>query len=365
MIDSEITTEEADVLAMLARDTYEEVAKATGWSRGRIYALALKHGARKTETRIREKAVDRRRRRQETLAAIIQDTTTSDVLDFMDGLPDASADLVLTSPPYNLGKAYGGGVSADSMRFTYYIGWMMQVISEASRVLKDGGVLFLQVGATRDETGRIMPLDIALYDVIKQTGLTYQNRIAWVIGHGLTPKARLSGRYETALVFSKGEPRNFNFNAVRVPQKQPEKRAHKGPNRGSLSGHPLGAWPSDVMAISNVGHNAPERTGHPAQMPAELARRAVQLYTMPGDLVVDPFSGSGTTHEVCVETGRSFVGADLHYGDLRAARLAKAGLANLCPLPGVTDQSVAVWQAEARKVEHRVADGQLDLLDAA
>lgn len=362
-----LTIEEERVLAVFANSSYEETRRITGWSRGRIYALVMRCGARKTEARIMERSADRRRRQQETLAEIIESTATCDVLDFMDGTPDKSVSLIVTSPPYNLHKSYGGGPSSDAMRFTYYVGFLMQVVSEAARVLKEGGVLFLQVGATRDETGVLMPLDIAIFDAIKQTGLTFQNRIAWVVPHGLTPKKRLSGRYETALVFSKGpSPANFNANAVRTPQKQPDKRAYKGDRKGALSGHPLGAWPSDVMHISNVGHNASggQATAHPAQMPEELARRAVQLYTMPGDLVLDCFSGSGTTHKVCIETGRSFVGADLHYEDIRATRLAKAGLASFCTLPGVTDQSVAVWQAEARKVEYHAGD-QLDLLDAA
>src|SRR3546814_3167908 len=98
----------------------------------------------------------------------------------------------------------------------------------------------------------------------------------------------------------------FNPAPARTPQKQPNKRSYKGPHKGKLSGHPQGAWPSNVWNIPNIGHNHPERTGHPAQFPLELARRAVQLYTNPGDLVIDPFSGSGTTHVACIETHRSF-----------------------------------------------------------
>lgn len=327
--------------------TYEQIREKYGWSRGRIYALALKHGARKTERRIHERAADRMRRQQETLKELIDKTAKADVLDYLDSLPSGCANMVLTSIPYNLGKSYGSSPCADSLAYVYYVGWMMQVISDCARILKPGAVMFLEAGSTRDETGSLIPLDVVLFDAMKKSGLEFQSRIAWTVPHGLTPKRRLSERYETALVFSKGPIATFNPTPGRTPQKQPGKRAFKGPNKGKLSGHPLGAFPSNVWPIPNIGANHPEKTGHPAQFPVELARRAIQIYTNVGDLVIDPFSGSGTTHVAARETGRGFSGADLFYEDLREVRLAKAGLADICPLPGVSDASVAVWQAEA------------------
>jgi site-specific DNA-methyltransferase (adenine-specific) len=92
----------------------------------------------------------------------------------------------------------------------------------------------------------------------------------------------------------------------------------------------------------------------------ELARRAVLLYSMPGDLVIDPFSGSGTTHVACRETGRSFSGCDLFYEDIRAKRLASVEPDLVSHLPGVSDETLAVWQAEARRVD---APAQTNLLD--
>lgn len=356
------TAEEARILGMLPTMTYDEIHRETGFSRGRIYAAALKFGARKTEARIREKAAERKRRQRETLEAIIDTSATSDVLDYLDSMPDGSTRLVVTSPPYNVGKSYGS-TAGDSLRHVYYMGWLMQIISEASRILAEGGVLALQIGATRDNLGQVVPIDMLIHDAIMKTGLTFQNRITWIIPHGLTPARRLAGRSETVLVYSNGTPTHFNANSARTPQKQPGKRAFKGPNIGKISSNPLGAWPTDVWQIPNIGANNGEKTGHPCQMPEELARRIVQLYTVPGDLVVDPFSGSGTTHAVCIETGRRFSGCDLMYADLREVRLAKAGLADVCPLPGVTDESVAVWQAEAVRVDHDPE--QLDLLRVA
>jgi DNA modification methylase len=176
--------------------------------------------------------------------------------------------------------------------------------------------------------------------------------VIWELPHGLTPKRRLAERHETIFVFYKGEPRHFNANAVRVPQKQPQKRAFKGERIGELSGHPLGAWPTNVWRIGNVKNNHPEKSEHPAQFPLELARRAVLLYTNPGEVVCDDFSGSGTVHAACVATRRAFIGCDLFYEDLRAKRLASVAPDLVCLLPGVTDESISVWQAEAVRVQH-------------
>ena len=340
---------EQTILGDLVNNTYQETADKHGISRGKVYSIARQFGARKTENRIRERASERKQRQKDMLAEMMNITVTADVLDYLDDLPDNCAQLIITSCPYNLGKRYGDSVGADAMRHVMFCGWMTMIVSEFSRILKPGGVLFLQCGSTRDEQdGSMVPIDVLLFEALRKTGLTYQNRVSWLVPHGLTPKARLSERHETGLIFSNGQPAHFNANAARTPQKQPSKRAFKGPNKGKLSGNPLGAWPSDVWSIGNVGANHPEKTGHPAQFPEELVRRAIELYTIPGDLVIDPFCGSGTSHLVAKRTGRDFSGADLFYQDMRAERLKNAGLDNICPLPGVSNESVAVWQAEAK-----------------
>src|SRR3546814_19596309 len=92
-----------------------------------------------------------------------------------------------------------------------------------------------------------------IFDAIKRTGLNFQSRVAWVVSHGLTPKKRLSGRYETAPIFSKGEPSVFNPAPARTPQKPPNNRSYKRPHKGKLSGHPQGARPSNVWNIPTIG----------------------------------------------------------------------------------------------------------------
>jgi hypothetical protein len=236
---SPVLVTETDILQALPVMTYDEIRAASGWSRGKIYSLALKHGARKTEARIRERAAERKARQLESLAAMVDTTAKADVLDYLDSLPEGCSALICSSIPYNLGKRYGDGPSADQMAFIYFMGWTMQVISECARVLKDGGTLFLQVGSTRDETGGLAPLDTLLFEPLKKTGLTFQSRVVWTQPHGLTPKGRLSERHETALVFSKGPNPVFNPTPARTPQKGPGKRAFKGERKGQLSSHPL------------------------------------------------------------------------------------------------------------------------------
>lgn len=337
------------LVAALADGTYEQVADEFNVSRGRVYSAACKLGARKHEQRIQMRKAERKRLQIEFAESVLNATVKADVLDFLDGLPSECAGAIITSPPYNMAKPYSAA-GDDSYQFTFYLGWLLQVVSECARVLEQGGILFLQVGATRGPDGNsLYPIDIMLFQHLQAVGLTFQSRVVWTIPHGLTPKRRLAERYETALVFSKGlTPRTFNPTPARQPQKNPGKRAFKGPRKGELSGHPFGAFPTNVWDIGNAGHNRKDGVvGHPAQMPSELARRAILLYTRPEDLVIDPFSGSGTTHAECIRTGRAFCGADLNFEDLRAARLAKVSPDLVSALPGVTDESLAVWAAEA------------------
>lgn len=218
-------------------------------------------------------------------------------------LAASSARLVLTSPPYNIGKAYERKATLAD-----YLADMTVVAGECVRVLADGGSVCWQVGNWVDKrNGSIVPLDAAMLPVFQSLGLICRNRIIWTFSHGLHCKNRFSGRHETILWLTKGEDYVFNLDAVRVPQKWPGKRHFKGPKKGQLSCNPLGKNPGDVWEIGNVKHNHPEKTAHPCQFPEELARRLVLSLTNPGDLVVDPFAGSGTVGRVAAAAGRDAV----------------------------------------------------------
>src|SRR6185369_7083366 len=134
-----LTFEERRVLRLLGNHTYDHVVQQTGWSRGRIYNLAIRVGARKNEARIRERHEQRKQRQAQFLNEVLNTTAKCDVLDFLDGLPSDSISAHVTSIPSNLGKQYGASSTADNMRFTFYLGWILQIISELARTLVPGG----------------------------------------------------------------------------------------------------------------------------------------------------------------------------------------------------------------------------------
>ena len=236
---------------------------------------------------------------------------------FLRPIPDASIKLVVTSPPYNLGKSYERRAAMDE-----YIRTQAQVIAECVRVLRHDGSLCWQVG-NHVQDGEIVPLDIVVYDLIRAHGLKLRNRIVWHFEHGLHCSKRLSGRYETVLWFTRGDAYTFNLDAIRVPSKYPQKKHFKGPRIGELSGHPLGKNPGDVWVIPNVKSNHVEKTIHPCQFPVELVERLVLALTEPGDSVLDPYLGVGSSVVAAIKHGRRGYGCDVvkEYVDIAWARV--------------------------------------------
>jgi len=237
-----------------------------------------------------------------------------DALDLLKQIPDKTAGLVVTSPPYNIGKPY-----EKRLNLPEYIEQQEKVIKESIRITKDDGSICWQIG-NYVENGSIIPLDILLYPIFDRFGLKLRNRIVWHFGHGLHAQRRFSGRYEVILWFTKSENYVFNLDAVRVPQKYPTKKYYKGPKKGDLSCHPLGKNPTDVWAIPNVKSNHPEKTIHPCQFPVELIERLVLALTNPGDWVIDPFIGVGSTAIAAILHGRKAAGADIIEEYIKIAR---------------------------------------------
>lgn len=223
----------------------------------------------------------------------------------MQRLQEESVDLIITSPPYNIGKSYETKRDLQS-----YLSWQREVIHACERVLRVGGSIAYQVGHFVDK-GRVYPLDCLLFQYFLECGLVPRNRIIWCFEHGLHCKKRLSGRHETVLWFSKGEESTWNLDPIRVPQKYPNKKHYKGPKKGQLSGNPLGKNPGDVWCISNVKHNHPEKTDHECQFPLALIRPLIKALTNPGDVILDPFMGSGTVAVGSLELARTYIGFEI------------------------------------------------------
>ncbi len=236
------------------------------------------------------------------------DIVCEDNLKYMRKLPDQFMHLIITSPPYNNGKAYELRKSRER-----YIEEQAACIAEAVRLLHPQGSICWQVGNHIDD-GEVFPLDILLYDLFKNHGLKLRNRIVWTFGHGLHCQKRLSGRHETILWFTKSDDYIFNLDPIRVPSKYPNKKYFKGPKKGEFSGNPLGKNPSDVWEIPNVKWNHVEKTDHPCQFPVGLVERLVLGLTNMGDNVFDPYVGVGSSAIAALLHERNAYGCDFEQG---------------------------------------------------
>ena len=264
---------------------------------------------------------------------------TEDALRTLRGLPDNSVQLVLTSPPYNIGKEYETERSIDE-----YLANLNPILAEIARVVSDAGSVCWQTGNYIHD-GEVFPLDMFFYPVFKRLGFKLRNRIIWHFGHGLHCSHRFSGRYETILWFSKGDHYTFNLDSVRIPSKYPGKRYYKGAKKGQLSGNPLGKNPEDAWTIErliddwdtlyweipNVKNNHPEKVDHPCQFPVELCERCVLALTDEDDLVYDPFCGVASTLIAALKNKRRALGSELEpryvkTGEERIQKLAEGKL---------------------------------------
>ncbi len=237
----------------------------------------------------------------------------------MRGVPDGSFKLIVTSPPYNLGKPYERKAELDA-----YLEQQDQVIEECIRLLHPQGSICWQVGNFVDN-GEIVPLDTLIYPLFQGRGLKLRNRIVWHFGHGLHCANRLSGRYETINWWTAGDDYTWNLDPIRVPSKYPNKRHFKGPNIGKLSGNPMGKNPSDVWEFPNVKSNHVEKTIHPCQFPVELVERLVLSMTNEGDAVFDPYMGVGSALIAALKHGRDAAGCDIveEYVEIATQRVAE------------------------------------------
>lgn len=232
-----------------------------------------------------------------------------DVEAFLNNIPNEPLfDLIVTSPPYNIGKEY-----ETKIAFEKYLEWQERIIEALIPRLKVGGSICWQVGNYVDNN-EIFPLDIEFAPIFKKHKLQLRNRIIWQFGHGLHTQKRFSGRYEVVLWYtntkSKNDTYTFNLDPVRIAAKYPGKKHFKGPNAGQLSGNPLGKNPEDVWNIPNVKSNHVEKTEHPCQFPVGLIERLVLALSNPGDMVFDPFSGVASSGVAAALHGRRFWGCE-------------------------------------------------------
>ena len=208
-----------------------------------------------------------------------------DVEKVLDALPEEPLfDLVVTSPPYDIGKEY-----EKRMPLEEYVLWQKRIINK-------------------------------IYPRLKDTG-----SICWEVGNYINngDKRRFSGRYEVIMWYTKTDDYFFDLDSVRIPAKYPGKRHFKGPNKGELSGNPLGKNPEDVWDIPNVKSNHVEKTIHPCQFPVGLIERLVLSMAPQDGLVFDPFAGVASSGVAALMNNRHFWGCEIvkEYIDVGMRRL--------------------------------------------
>lgn len=228
-----------------------------------------------------------------------------DCLTWLKDLPDESVDCIVSSPPYNIGKVYETRRALD-----LYLAEQADVLAHCARVLKDTGSIFWQVGSYSLK-GQLIPLDVKFFPILENLGLVPRNRIVWVRQHGLHAKNKFSARHETILWFTKSDNYKFDLDGIRVPQKYQNKKSWRGDNKGQLTCNPLGKNPGDIWSFQNVKHNHEEQTVHPAQFPEDMVSRIILACTEDGDVVLDPYMGTGSVAVAASNLGRHYLGAEI------------------------------------------------------
>jgi site-specific DNA-methyltransferase (adenine-specific) len=214
-----------------------------------------------------------------------------DAIESMRELPSASVDLIIADPPYNLGKDYGN--NKDLKAWHHYEEFTEEWLTEAIRLMKPTSSIYVFMGVRF-----ISSLFTLMED---KFNLNFNGWITWHYTQGMGRKRGFSPRHEDLLSFTKSDNYTFNLDDVRIPQKYFRKRNNMN-----------GANPGDVWQFSHVHYCSAEREKHPTQKPEALMERMIGASSNEGDLVLDPFSGSGTTCRVAKIMNRKWIGIDLN-----------------------------------------------------
>lgn len=225
--------------------------------------------------------------------------------------------LVLTSPPYNIGKEYEKVMPIDD-----YINWSKLWLKNIPKVLKANGAFWYNLGYIQyKESAHALPLSYLLWDKVN---MYLMQEIVWNYGAGVACKKTLSPRNEKWLWYvNNKEKYTFNLDAIRDPDvKYPNSKRN-----GRLRCNTLGKNPSDVWQIAKVtsgfNRSSSERTEHPAQFPLDLIDRIVLGFSNENEIILDPFMGSGTTAVSALKNNRKVVGFEIRedYCELQANRI--------------------------------------------
>ena len=222
-----------------------------------------------------------------------------DAVSLFQEIENESIDLIIADPPYNLGKDYGN--NHDLKDFDEYLDFSRSWLRQAKRVLKPEGSIYVFMGV------RFISY---IYEILdRELDMSFNSWIVWHYTQGIGRKRGFSPRHDDVLFFNKGTDFTFNLDDVRVPQKYFRARNNM-----------RGANPSDVWRFSHVHYSESNRQNHPTQKPEGLIERMVLASSNRGEVVLDPFSGSGTTLRVCQQLGRNAVGFEINPDYIKMTR---------------------------------------------
>lgn len=221
----------------------------------------------------------------------------------LQNIPDKSINLIVTDPPYNLNKDYGN--NQDKLEFDEYLLFSRKWLTEAKRVLKDDGTIYVFMG---------MRYISYIYDILeKELGMYFNSWITWFYTQGVGKTKGFSPRHDDILMFTKNIKKfTFNLDSIRVPQKY-----YRSVN------NMRGANPGNVWEFSHMHYCNKNRKKHPTQKPEGLYERMILASSNEGDTILDPFLGSGTLLRVCQQTNRNGIGIEINpeYVEMAKERL--------------------------------------------
>jgi site-specific DNA-methyltransferase (adenine-specific) len=221
---------------------------------------------------------------------------TEDSVSFLQQLPDASIQLILIDPPYNIDLA-------EWDTFDNYLDWAKKWLDQIYRILSDSGSVVIFGGFQYQDLKKGDLLEVLHY-TRHHTALRFVNLVIWYYRNGMSAHRFFANRHEEAVWLSKTNKYYFDLDAVRMPYDESTKKLYAKDKRLNPQSIEKGKNPTNVWEIGRLNGNATERVGHPTQKPLELIRRFVRALSYEGSLVLDFFAGSGTTTRVCIEENR-------------------------------------------------------------